>query len=175
MPTSKTNTHQMWQPLLQNLQRPMSSLPLWIEEVVFNFQGIKLIILSAGLIFDDLSRNFLNVSQYQDKTIQKSNHILSKVTSYLVEHYGCYAIVLSISKPLPICLLLTSILFCRKSYLPNILWKYSIFVKNRQKRTYFKLNNSFCTYLYQSFLNSLFLGAFLHFCFPTYPILWQFY
>ena len=70
----------MWQPLLQNLQRPMSSLPLWIEEVVFNFQVIKLIILSAGLIFDDLSRNFLNVSQYQDNTAVKSypfqSHIL---------------------------------------------------------------------------------------------------
>ena len=148
MPTSKTNTHQMWQPLLQNLQRPMSSLPLWIEEVVFNFQVIKLIILSAGLIFDDLSRNFLNVSQYQDKTIQKSNHILSKVTSYLVEYDGCYAIVLSISKPLPICLLLTSILFCRKRYLPKILRKYLIFFKNRQKQTYFKINNSFCSFFF---------------------------
>ena len=68
---------------------------------------------------------------------------------YLVEaleHDGCYAIVLSISKPLPICLLLTSILFCRKRYLPKILWKYWIFLKNRQKRTYFKINNSFCSF-----------------------------
>ena len=79
MPTSKTNTHQMWQPLLQNLQRPMSSLPLWIEEVVFNFQVIKLIILSAGLIFDDLSRNFLNVSQYQDNTEVKSYPVQSHI------------------------------------------------------------------------------------------------
>ena len=129
MPTSKTNTHQMWQPLLQNLQRLMSSLPLWIEEVVFNCQVIKFIILSAGLIFEDLSRNFLNVSQYQDNTEVKSYPVQSHII-YLVEaleHYGCYAIVLSISKPLPICLLLTSILFCRKRYLPKILWKYWIF------------------------------------------------
>ena len=79
MPTSKTNTHQMWQPLLQNLQRPLSSLPLWIEEVVFNCQVIKFIILSAGLIFEDLSRNFLNVSQYQDNTEVKSYPVQSHI------------------------------------------------------------------------------------------------
>ena len=94
MPTSKTNTHQMWQPLLQNLQRPMSSLPLWIEEVVFNCQVIKFIILSAGLIFDDLSRNLLNVSQYQDNTEVKSypvqSHIIFSRTLWLLCHSTKY-------------------------------------------------------------------------------------
>ena len=49
--------------------------------------------MSAGLIFDDLSPNFLNVSQYQDLIIS------TEVKSYLVQshiivgHDGCYAML----------------------------------------------------------------------------------
>ena len=70
-----------------------------------------------------------------------------------------------------ICLLLTSILFCRKRYLPKILWKYLIFQKTRQKRTYFKINNSFCSFFLSELSQLVIFRCFSTFLLSNLPYL----
>ena len=48
--------------------------------------------MSAGLIFDDLSPNFLNVSQYQDLISTEVKSCLVQI-HIIVGHDGCYAIL----------------------------------------------------------------------------------